>query len=135
MSETGQAPTNPEGFPWGDNNPTRVQRIVFALLIAALAGGGLAFHLKYADLYRTDFSQLKFGAEAMLRGADPYKLVGMGQVFESKWPVMYPGTAYVAATSLDHSGISPCRSGPRNARHRGTGQKGEYPTDAAWRGT
>jgi hypothetical protein len=97
LSETGKTPANPEGVPWGDNNPTRAQRIVVALLIAALAGGGLAFHLKYADLYRTDFSQLKFGAEAMLRGADPYKLVGMGQVFESKWPVMYPGTAYVAA--------------------------------------
>src|SRR4029079_8742835 len=57
----------------------------------------IAFHLTYADLYRTDFSQLKFGAEAILRGADPYKLVGMGQVFESRWPVMYPATAYVAA--------------------------------------
>jgi hypothetical protein len=97
LSETAEATSNPEGFPWGDNNPSRVQRIVVALLIAALAGGGLAFHLKYAGLYRTDFSQLKFGAEAMLRGADPYKLVGMGQVFESRWPVMYPATAYVAA--------------------------------------
>jgi len=68
-----------------------------ALLIASVAGGMIAFHLTYAGLYRTDFSQLKFGAEAMLRGADPYKLVGMGQVFESRWPVMYPATAYVAA--------------------------------------
>lgn len=97
MSEPTEAPTNPERFPWGDNNPSRLQRLVVALLIATVAGGGLAFHLVYAGLFRTDFSQLKFGAEAMLHGADPYKLVGPGLVFESMWPVMYPATAYAAA--------------------------------------
>jgi len=97
LSETAEAPTNPEGFPWGSNNPSRAQRLIVALLIAIAAGGALAFHLTYADLFRTDFSQLKFGAEALLHGADPYRLVGMGQVFESRWPVMYPATAYVAA--------------------------------------
>ena len=67
-----------------------------ALLIATICGGGLAFHLTYADLIRTDFSQLKFGAEAMLHGGDPYKLVGMGKVFPSAFPIMYPATAYTA---------------------------------------
>lgn len=97
MSETAEVPTNPEGFPWGQNNPSRTARVVVALLIAAVAGGALAFHLTYAGLFRTDFSQVKFGAEAMLHGADPYRLVGMGLVFESRWPVMYPATAYALA--------------------------------------
>ena len=35
---------------------------------------------------------------------------------------------------LKHSGISPCRSGPRKARYGAAGQKGAYPTDAARRG-
>ena len=100
MSETAKAPKNPEGFPWGSNNPTRTRRIVVALLIATICGGGLAFHLTYADLIRTDFSQLKFGAEAMLHGGDPYNLVGMGKVFESAFPIMYPATAYTAVMPL-----------------------------------
>lgn len=29
--------------------------------------------------------------------ADPYKLVGRGLVYDSKWPLMYPATTYVAA--------------------------------------
>jgi hypothetical protein len=99
LSEVARVPRNPEGFPWGSNNPTRTQRLVVALLIAVIAGGGLGVHLAYAGLYRTDFSQLKFGAEALMHGGDPYRLVtiGMDQVFPSRWPLMYPATAYVVA--------------------------------------
>jgi hypothetical protein len=91
---------NIEGFPWGSNNPSRRQRIIVALLIALIAGGSLFFHdIRFGgDIH--DFSQALFGARALMHGADPYVLVGRGRVFESRWPVMYPATAFAAAIPL-----------------------------------
>jgi hypothetical protein len=89
--------TNPEGFPWGTNTPTRRARAFFALLVALAAGGGLYGHYVKFPQTRSDFTQARFGARAIVHGADPYKLVGPNKVFESQYPVMYPATAFVAA--------------------------------------
>jgi len=45
----------------------------------------------------SDFDQLWFGARAMLRGADPYTLIGPGREVPSPWPLYFPGTALVLA--------------------------------------
>jgi hypothetical protein len=93
---TSSAVANPEGFPWGSNNPSRRQRLIVALFIALVAGFALYFHfVRFGE--RSDFSQALFGARALAHGADPYKLVGPGRVYESAWPVMYPATTYLVA--------------------------------------
>jgi hypothetical protein len=91
---------NPEGFPWGKNNPSRRQRLLVAMLIALVSGGAVYLHYLKFHQERTDFSQVLFGARAVINHADPYKLVGPGRVYDSRWPLMYPATAYVAAIPL-----------------------------------
>ncbi len=88
---------NPEGFPWGSNIPSRKQRLLVAIFIAIVFGGALYAYQAKSGKERSDFSQALFGARALLHGADPYKLVGPGRVYESDWPVMYPATTYVAS--------------------------------------
>lgn len=44
-----------------------------------------------------DFAQVWFGARAMLRGLDPYQLVGPGRAFELDYGLFYPLTASVVA--------------------------------------
>ncbi|MBA2706542.1 MAG: hypothetical protein H0U59_01890 [Gemmatimonadaceae bacterium] len=83
------------GFPWGSNRPTTRQRLLLALGIALFVGLNLYItHEKY-DNTRSDFSLIWFGARALLNGADPYRLVGPGLVFDSQWTSLYPATAYV----------------------------------------
>ncbi|HEY4954995.1 MAG TPA: hypothetical protein VII02_08925 [Gemmatimonadaceae bacterium] len=91
---------NPEGFPWGNNRPIRKQRVIVATLIALVAGGVIFMRVLQFHQERTDFSQALFGARALLNHGDPYKLVGPGLVYDSKWPLMYPATAFVAAIPL-----------------------------------
>lgn len=70
-------------------------------MLIALASGG-AVYLRDLKIHqeRTDFSQALFGARAVINHADPYKLVGPGRVYDSRWPLMYPATAFVAAIPL-----------------------------------
>jgi len=83
-------------FPWGSNNPTRRQRILVALCVAAVAMAGLAWQAHLRGHGRTDFGMIWFGARAMLAGANPYELVGPGLPFDWVYPLLYPGTALVA---------------------------------------
>lgn len=48
----------------------------------------------------SDFGMLWFGARALLRGIDPYSVIGPGKTFNYDWPLIYPGTALVAALPL-----------------------------------
>ena len=68
-----------------------------AFLLALAAGGYLYGHLLMKSASHTDFSQARFGAEAMLHGANPYALAGPNLVFDSPRTVLYPAFAYVAA--------------------------------------
>lgn len=82
-------------FPWGSNNPTRIQRIVVALCAGVL--GGLLHYVRSRGQanFHADFGEVWFGANALLHGADPYGLVGPGRVFDFEWGLLYPGTALV----------------------------------------
>jgi hypothetical protein len=48
----------------------------------------------------SDFSQIWFGASALLKGMNPYPLVGPGRMFESDFELLYPLTASVAVLPL-----------------------------------
>ena len=94
---------NPEGFPWGENCPTRNQRLLFALVIA-LASSAWWVEKFFSDPFDpqtprliSDFDQVWLGATALLNGGDPYVLMGPGKVFHMDYPVLYPATAFVAA--------------------------------------
>lgn len=80
---------------WHLKRPTLAKRVVFAATLAAVVGTYL--HARTADsgYFRSDFSLIWFGAHALINGADPYKLVGPGRVFDSPWGALYPATAYV----------------------------------------
>jgi hypothetical protein len=88
---------NRHGFPWGDNNPSLRARLIFALLLGLAAGAYLYGHLLLHPSSHTDFSQARFGADALLHGANPYALAGPGLVFDSPRTVLYPAFAYAAA--------------------------------------
>lgn len=74
--------------------PTRSQRFGVAAVLA-LAAFTLVYASALRGSVRTDFSLIWFGANALLHGANPYALVGPGQVFDSQWPALYPATAYL----------------------------------------
>jgi hypothetical protein len=82
-------------FPWGSNNPTRRQRIVVALGVAAVAMAAVAWQAHFGGQGRTDFAMIWFGARAMLAGSNPYELVGPGLPFHWGFPLLYPGTALI----------------------------------------
>ena len=44
-----------------------------------------------------DFDQIRFGAKALIDGADPYLLIGPGRAYNSDFPLLYPATALVVA--------------------------------------
>lgn len=83
-------------FPWGSNNPTRRQRILLGVCVAAVAMAGLSWQNHLRGDHRTDFGMIWFGARTMLTGGNPYELVGPGLAFEWTYPLLYPGTALVA---------------------------------------
>jgi hypothetical protein len=91
------AETNPEGFPWGTNEPSIARRLVVAAFVAVAAGMTLYARYIKMGLERSDFSQVLFGSRALLNNADPYHLIGTGMVYDLKWGAVYPATAYVAA--------------------------------------
>jgi len=61
-------------------------------------------HFIMSPKVHTDFSPLWFSAQALLKGGDPYGLVGPGRVFHSAFPVLYPAPAFVV--SLPFAGLS-----------------------------
>ena len=71
--------------------------MLVATIIALLSGALVYAHFLRFNQERTDFSQALFGARALINHGDPYKLVGPGLVYDSRWPLMYPATAYIAA--------------------------------------
>ena len=84
-------------FPWGSNRPTRRQRVVVAIAIAAVAASILAREYNRDPAFKSDFGIVWFGARAMVAGADPYELVGPAKPYRLSTPLLYPGTAFVAA--------------------------------------
>ena len=90
----------PGGFPWGSNNPTRVQRLLVAATVAAVGSAFTAAEYFRNAAHHSDFGIIWFGARSMFRGVNPWPLVGPGLAFDWSWPLLYPGTALVLASPL-----------------------------------
>jgi hypothetical protein len=91
-------PVSPDpGFPWGDNHPTRAQRIIVAICLATFAATLTASVYAHWTGYHSDFALSWFGATSLIHHVDPYPLVGPGRFYEWRWPLLYPATAFAAA--------------------------------------
>ena len=78
--------------------PGRRWLVATAIGIAS-AAITIARFTKYPDR-PLDFLQIWFGAGAMLRGRNPYDLIGPGLEFDFPWRLFYPATALVAAMPI-----------------------------------
>jgi len=70
------------------------------VIVATLAGAAIVYRFATEPTYYGDFSLVWFAARSMLHGISPYPLVGPGLTFELDYPLLYPGTAFVAAMPL-----------------------------------
>ena len=86
-------------FPWGDNRPTRKQRIVVALLIASIAAS-MQYFVPAGGRSPSDFSPLWHGAKALLAGQDPYSLIGPEKAVNLPSAVNYPAPALLLVAPL-----------------------------------
>lgn len=68
-------------------------------VMAAMAAGILVWRLD-ARPQPSDFGQLWAAARELVRGGDPWAVVGPGRSFEWRFPLLYPLTAVVAAVPL-----------------------------------
>lgn len=72
-------------------------RLQVALAFAVLTGAYAAARAVHEPAWPTDFDQLWHAAAALLRGEDPYGVVGPGQRFRWDWPLFYPLPAVLLA--------------------------------------
>ena len=84
------------GFPWGNNDPTRLQRALVGAFIASVASA-LHFFRAVENGGRSDFAPVWHAGRLLLDGQNPYLLIGPGNVVESAWPMFYPATTFVFA--------------------------------------
>ena len=72
--------------------PSRRARILVAIAIGEVCGV-LAWAIQYAG--RTDWTQIWYGARALMHGISPYDVVGPGRAFQWDFPLLYPLPAIV----------------------------------------
>jgi hypothetical protein len=75
--------------------PTRT-RISLSILFG-LVSGAVTLQSNILKAWQRDFAQVWFAARALLRGVDPYPLVGPGLELDWAWPLLYPLPAGVIA--------------------------------------
>jgi hypothetical protein len=92
--------TSDSGWPWGENKPTRIRRILVAMLVATVAAS-LIYGFQ-SNLHHSDFSRAWFAARALLDHQDPYTFAGPTPDMPFRWryPLNYPATAFVAVMPL-----------------------------------
>jgi hypothetical protein len=88
---------NPERFPWGENHPSSGARVRAALIFAALACLALFLTFVESPSRHTDFSNVWFGAKALLEGRNPYALIGPGRELDMQYPLIYPAPSLILA--------------------------------------
>jgi hypothetical protein len=71
-----------------------------SLLISVIATLILFQRYERAPHTVTDFEQVHFGAKMLVRGIDPYPLVGPGKQFDSEYVMLYPATSFVIIMPL-----------------------------------
>jgi hypothetical protein len=87
------------GFPWGSNEPTWTQRLLVGLVLGCAAAA--LNYLRAAEHGgMSDFSQLWYGARALIGGRNPYLLIGPHRPIAMPTPLYYPGPAFVAVLPL-----------------------------------
>lgn len=91
------ATTDKSIFPWGDNRPTRRQRLVVCVVVTLLAAGTLYASFLQDPARKTDFGLSWFSARAMVEHRDPYPIVGPQGEYYNEYSLYYPATAFVAA--------------------------------------
>ena len=84
-------------FPWGDNRPTRRQRLIVAIVVAVVSAATLYASFAQEPERKTDFGLAWFSARAIAEHRDPYPIVGPGKEYYNAYPLYYPATAFVAA--------------------------------------
>lgn len=88
------------GWPWGEDAPTRKQRLIVATVVAVAAAALVLRGYIGNPAHHSDFSAVWIGARVLLEGGNPYPLVGPGLAINWPWPLRYPATAFVAAVPL-----------------------------------
>jgi hypothetical protein len=86
---------DPHGFPWAAGAPSGRARLLFSLAIG-LFGAALHYLKAGPDGGLSDFSGLWYGADAMLRGQNPYDMIGPGERIDLPSNLYYPAPALVA---------------------------------------
>ncbi len=84
------------GFPWGDNHPTRRQRLAVAVTLGVIAALAHYFRAAESDGV-SDFTSLWYGAQFLLEGRNPYELIGPGRLIGMPSPAYYPAPAFLVA--------------------------------------
>jgi hypothetical protein len=65
-----------------------------------MVAGAVTWQANVTKPWPRDFGQVWYAARAVLRGADPYSLIGPGHAYAWAWPFLYPLPAAVAAVPL-----------------------------------
>lgn len=97
------------GFPWASGPPDRAQRIVVALIIGLVAAS-LHYFKPGGSGGLSDFSTLWYGSSFLVKGLNPYSMIGPHRVIDLPSPVFYPAPALVAVLpltvfSVEHAGV------------------------------
>jgi hypothetical protein len=79
-----------------DRRVPSVRRLWLSILLGGLAGG-VTLQKVLRIPYSTDFGQIWFASRAILKGANPYALIGAGLPYEWPWPCLYPLPAAIIA--------------------------------------
>src|SRR5688500_4661766 len=68
----------------------RSRRLLLAALVAVSSGTYVYFYARANPDFVSDFDQVWAGAAAVLRGENPYLVVGPRRAFHWAWPLYYP---------------------------------------------
>jgi len=82
------------GFPWGDGVPSRTTRIVFAIVVGLVAAS-MHYFRPSGNGGLSDFSGIWYGSNMLLRGQNPYALIGPGRSVDLPSYMYYPAPALV----------------------------------------
>lgn len=80
--------------------PPPARRRIAIALACGLALGWQAYRISRTHSTARDFAQVWYAAGALLRGQDPYVLIGPGLVFNWPCPFLYPLPAAILGTTL-----------------------------------
>src|SRR5689334_427156 len=96
MHEGSFRATATRGVWSGDRRVPVFHRLLLSILLGGVSGG-VTLQKALRIPYSCDFGPVWFAARAILRGADPYALIGAGRAYEWPWPFLFPLPAAIVA--------------------------------------